>query len=229
MDLELLRSLDHPSWQRQDSLEALALALLLVFVLSQAVAWLYARTHGALSYSSGFTQSLVLMSMVVTLVMFVIGDSIVAAFGLLGALAIVRFRNVLKDTRDTVYVFFVLVMGMAVGSGRFLTAIIGTTAFIAVVSYLRFTDFGTLGRFDAHVSLRLPEAGQGAADRLLYRYCAVAKPVSVRHGGAGEPAELLFQVRLRDRGRGRELLSELERLDGACDLALVMRDEMAEL
>ena len=61
-------------------------------------------------------QAAVLMTLVVSLVMYVIGNSIITAFGLLGALALIRFRNVLKDTRDTVFVFIALVVGMAVTS-----------------------------------------------------------------------------------------------------------------
>ena len=66
------------------------------------------------------------MTVVVSMVMFVIGNSIITAFGLLGALALIRFRNVLKDTRDTVFVFIALVVGMAVGAQRFATALISS-------------------------------------------------------------------------------------------------------
>ena len=83
---------------------ALLASLMIAAFIGLAVAWVYQRTHHGLSYSRGFTQSLVVLTMGATLLIFVIGDSLVTAFGLLGALAIVRFRNVLKDTRDTVYV-----------------------------------------------------------------------------------------------------------------------------
>ena len=95
--------------------ENIVVALLLAFVLGHVIGWTYLATHKVLSYSRSFTQSLVLLTMIVSIVMLVIGDNIVTAFGLLGALAIVRFRNVLKDTRDTVFVFLALVIGMAVG------------------------------------------------------------------------------------------------------------------
>ena len=123
------------------------LSLLLAFLLGQTIAWIYAWTHSGLSYARSFTQSLVLMTLVVSLVMLVIGDSIVTAFGLLGALALIRFRNVLKDTRDTVFVFMALVVGMAVGSQRFMIAILGTLALVLVVIYLNLTSFGTMGRY----------------------------------------------------------------------------------
>ena len=75
------------------------LAMLLAFVLGQVIAWAYTGPTADSRIRGPFTQSLVLMTLVIALVMFVIGDSLVTAFGLLGALAMIRFRNVLKDTR----------------------------------------------------------------------------------------------------------------------------------
>ena len=82
----LYSMLDRPLGAPSFSAEAAVLAFLLAFVLGQAIAWTYTRTHTGLSYSRSFTQSLVLITVVVAMVMFVIGDSIVTAFGLLGAL-----------------------------------------------------------------------------------------------------------------------------------------------
>ena len=144
-------------------------------------------------------------------------------------MGIFGFRKALKDTRDTVFVFFVLVVGMAVGSQRHITAIVGTLAFAMLVAYLRVTDFGSLGRFDGHLSLRLAAGCEASAESLLARHCFEAKSVSVRQAGVGEPAEHLFQVRLRDRRRSGELLGELERVAGSTEVSLVLRDELVEL
>jgi hypothetical protein len=121
---ELLRALDASTRLTTEySIQAVLLTMLLAFVLGQVVAWTYTYTHSGLSYARSFTQSLVLMTLVVSLVMLVIGNSIATAFGLLGALALIRFRNVLKDTRDTVFVFISLVVGMAVGTQRYLAVV----------------------------------------------------------------------------------------------------------
>src|SRR5262245_63059604 len=104
------------------------------------------------------------MCLVVTLVMVVIGSSIITAFGLLGALALIRFRNVLKDTRDTVFIFISLVIGMAVGTQRYMIAVVGTTGLILAVLYLERISFGSTGRYDGYLTLRLGSAGTGAAD-----------------------------------------------------------------
>jgi len=213
------------------SIESTLLALLLAFVLGQVIAWTYAWTHSGLSYSRSFTQSLVLMTLVVSLVMFVIGNSIITAFGLIGALALIRFRNVLKDTRDTVFVFISLVIGMAVGSQRYLVAILGTVALLLAVWYMNFTKFGTLGRYDGYLTVRVSRAGMGRRESsdLLERFCNAIKPISTRQSGEEESAEFVYQVGLRDRERSPELLSALRDLDHVTHVSLVLRSELSEV
>jgi uncharacterized membrane protein YhiD involved in acid resistance len=211
------------------SIETMLLSFLLAFVLGQVVAWVYLRTHSGLSYSRSFTQSLVIMALVVALVMFVIGDNIVTAFGLLGALALIRFRNVLKDTRDTVFVFIVLVVGMAVGTQRYLLAIVGTLVLLLVVLFLDLTAFGTLGRFDGYLTVRLSRPSNGEPERVLRQFCREIKRVSSRHLGESSGEELVFEIGLRDRSRGNDLIEELRGLDGVASVSLMIRTEYAEV
>ena len=228
----MFSALDAPGMGTPDrSLGSTMLALLLSFVLGQVIAWTYTRTHAGLSYSRSFTQSLVLMTMVVTLVMFIIGESIVTAFGLLGALALIRFRNVLKDTRDTVFVFMALVVGMAVGTQRFLISVLGTAALVLVVAYLDMTAFGSMGRYDGYLTLRLAAADRGRAEseRLINRFCRAVKQISTRQAGEEEGAEFVYQVGLRDRDRGKELLDNLRRLEGVQHASLLLRNELSEV
>ena len=213
------------------SIGSLLVSLLLAFVLGQAIAWTYLWSHSGLSYSRSFTQSLLLMTMLVTLVMAVIGNSIVTAFGLLGALALIRFRNVLKDTRDTVFVFMSLVVGMAVGTQRYLLAVVGTVAAILAVLYVNYTSFGSQVRFDGYLTLRLGgRAGPGReALELLRRFCRETRAISTRRAGAEDETEMIFRIGLRDRGRGDELLDELRGAPGVTHASLLLRDEMSEV
>ena len=213
------------------SIGHIALALLLAFVLGQALAWTYCWTHSGLSYSRSFIQSLILVTILVALVMIVVGSNLVTAFGLLGALAIIRFRNVLKDTRDTVFIFSALVVGLAVGSMRWATAVVGTVALLLVSVYLSVTRFGSRGQYDGFLRYRLPddESARSEAERQVARFCRRVKPVAVRQFG-GEPlTDFTFHVRLRDRERGRDLVVQLERIPGMTDVSLVLQEELAEV
>src|SRR5438045_3103983 len=116
--------------------EAIVLSLLLAFVLGQFLAWAYRATHSGLSYSRTFTQSLSLISMSVALLIILIGDNVTYAFGLIGVMAMIRFRNVLKDTRDAVFIFLALAQGMGVGSQHYATAITGTAVLMLALFYI---------------------------------------------------------------------------------------------
>lgn len=222
---------DNSSMTPEYTPESMLLSLLLAFVIGQFIAWVYLRIHSGMSYSRTFTQSLVLLTMVVALVMFVIGNSIVTAFGLIGALAIIRFRNVLKDTRDTAFVFFALVLGMAVGSQRHLAAVIGALALCTAAFYLHYTRFGSLSPYDGHLNCRLSGEDRKSADTslgaVLLAHCRSSRRVSVREAGGG--AEYVYQVQLRDPERSGELVAAMEGLQGIGEVGLVLRDEYAEI
>ena len=100
----------------------MALNVGLATVLGIIVALVYRATHKGLSYSQSFTQTIFLVSIIVAIVMMVIGGSLSRAFALVGALSIIRFRTVVKDTRDTAFVFAALAVGMAAGTSSYVLA-----------------------------------------------------------------------------------------------------------
>lgn len=213
------------------SVETILLSLLLAFVLGQLLAWAYCWTHSGLSYSRTFTQSLIIMTMVVSLVMGVIGNNIVTAFGLLGALALVRFRNVLKDTRDTVFVFVALVQGMAAGSERYATAVTGTLVILAALFYIHWTDFGSRGHFDGFLRFSLP-GGAPAEEQLmalLQRFCRSKRPIAMQQSAGSRMTHCTYQVRLAHSVEGQDLVAALEQIEGMQDVSLVMQEEMSEV
>jgi hypothetical protein len=121
----------------------LLLSLLLAFLSGHTIAWVYMITHSGLSYSRTFVNSLVIIPVVVALVMMVLSNNIVTAFGLMALFAIVRFRNILRDTLDTTYILAVIVVGMACGTLKFATAVVGLILLVLIMFYLRGTNFGT--------------------------------------------------------------------------------------
>src|SRR5437868_2303131 len=105
---------------------AALLGLLLSFAGGQIIAWVYMMTHSGLSYSRSFVNALIVMPVIVSLVMMVLSNNLVTAFGMMAVFAIVRFRNILRDTLDTSYILIVIVLGMAAGTQKFGSAVLGT-------------------------------------------------------------------------------------------------------
>src|SRR6476659_918673 len=106
---------------------AVFLRLILAMVLGGIVAAVYRRTRYASQTPSSFTVTLVLLSVLIAMVTQVIGDNVARAFSLVGALSIVRFRTVVRDTQDTAYVIFAVAIGMAIGANHPAVALCGLT------------------------------------------------------------------------------------------------------
>ena len=121
------------------------LVLFWSLVLCFVIAITYRGTHRGVSYSQGFTQNLVLIGMVVSVVMLIVGTNIARAFTLLGALSIVRFRNAVKDSRDVGFIFFVMAIGMACGTKFYPLAMIATFVGCGLMYFMSYTQFGQKG------------------------------------------------------------------------------------
>src|SRR5258708_2333478 len=107
------------------SLAQLAIRLLLSLALGCVVAAIYRWAKPPRNGTHAFATTLVLLCVVIAMVTQVIGDNVARAFSLVGALSIVRFRTVVQDTRDTAFVIFAVVVGMAAGAGAYLVAAVG--------------------------------------------------------------------------------------------------------
>ena len=114
-----------PSGPLSDMLTQLFWRIGLAFVLGGIVAAIYRATHRDEPITPSFPRTLVLMSILISMVTQVIGDNMARAFSLTGALAIVRFRTVVRDTQDTAFVIFAVIVGMAAGADHLWVAIVG--------------------------------------------------------------------------------------------------------
>ena len=86
----------------------------------------YYITHRGTMYSKKFNASLVILSILTGTVMTVIGNNIALSLGMVGALSIVRFRTAIKDSRDTIYIFWTVIVGICCGVGDYVVATIGS-------------------------------------------------------------------------------------------------------
>ena len=212
--------------------ENVLLSLLLAFVLGQVLAWVYYFTHSGLSYSKTFVQSLVLITVVVAIIMAVIGNNIITAFGLMGALAIIRFRNVVKDTRDIVFIFCSLVIGMAAGSQRYAIAVIGTVILSLITIYLYLTGFGLHQSYNGF--LRFSFNGHIAPKHpvftILKRFCGNFTLISAQNNGLGSSkVEYAYQLMIRNAGENEQMLVELEKIEGVKNISLTMQEQLLEV
>ncbi len=110
-------------WMEFDQFVVTIFSLLLAFLFSLPIAWVYTFTKIEEEPDPSMVQTLVILTMVVTGVMIVVGSDLARAFSLVGVVAAVRFRNTLKDPKDAVYIFIAVAIGMACGFGVYLIAV----------------------------------------------------------------------------------------------------------
>jgi hypothetical protein len=213
------------------NIPALVLGLLLSFLLGQLVAWVYMLTHSGLSYSRSFVKSLVVTPVIVALVMAVLANNIVTAFGLMAVFAIVRFRNILRDTLDTSYVLGVIVIGMGCGTQKFATAAIGTLLIAGILVYLWYCSFGSRHRYDLILNLRWSRSAAELEqlNDLLMRHTMRLQLASQRASDTGTGADFSFRLLLRDPNRANELLAELQSLPGVSRVTALRAEEESEI
>jgi len=118
--------------------------LFLSLSLQLAIIFVYKRTHKGLSYSPSFIFTLVIVGVLGTVVMMIVQNNLIGAFALLGAFSLIRFRTILKETRDIAFVFFALVVGIAVGTNHYSIALIATLFVSSVIIGLYRYNIGSM-------------------------------------------------------------------------------------
>ena len=118
------------------TIEQVVLNIIMAAALGFLIYIAYAVSHRGTIYSKKFNTSLVLLSTLTGVVMTVIGNNIALSLGMVGALSIVRFRTAIKDSRDTVFIFWAIVVGISCGAGDYVVAAVGSgIAFVVLLIF----------------------------------------------------------------------------------------------
>ena len=205
---EILSLLEHP--------EIPTARVVMAMIAGFLAAAVYATTFGRRRKDArSLCTTLVLLSVLVAVVIQVIGDNTARAFGLVGALSIVRFRTVVEDTADTAFVIFAVTLGMAVGAGYAVLALICIPA-VALIAWV-------MGRYDrprengfATLTVRF---GLGFDPTPLLQpyfdnHLAKFRLTSTGTAKQGAALELVYAVKLKRPSVAFTLINELNKVEG---------------
>ncbi|MBN2011622.1 DUF4956 domain-containing protein [candidate division KSB1 bacterium] len=207
------------------------LSFLFAFLLSSVIAVVYERTFQGLSYSRGLVQSMVLGSIVSCLLMIAIGDNIARGIGIVGSLAIIRFRTNLRDPRDLVFLFASLGVGVASGVQSYATAIIGTIVYCLVVYILFISPFGTRRKHDGLIRFQIP-TGPGPASQvtqIMQQFTRNFVLVTMRNVAQGQVVDYAYQVKFTSTFANQELIQQLETIDGIRGITYTNQEATVEV
>lgn len=201
------------------------------FILSMAIAAVYRWTYQGLSYSRSFVHTQVLGAMVTCIMIMAIGNNLARGLGILGTLAIIRFRTPIRDPRDIIFLFACLAIGIASGAEVYSVAILGTISFCIAAAYLHWSPFASKREYEGLLRFMLP-SDSTVDDRIqeIFReYCASSLLVAMREAVQGDMIEYSYQVRLIDPAYQPDLLDALHQIEEASEISLLMQRSTVEI
>ena len=188
--------------------------LLMALICGVIISLSYRSTSDRLNYSPTFVRANVVLAMITALVIMVIGNNLARAFGLVGAMSIIRFRTAVKDVQDIVYIFFALAAGMAAGVGLKAIALFGTLLISLILFFLHRVRYASPSKHQFLVQFQcaLPE-GDAPYSPVFQRLGKKVRLVNMHSVGTGDLFEMAFYIELRDREQRNELMRDLNRLE----------------
>lgn len=190
------------------------LNILVSFVLSLLVSWVYTRTHRSISYSRSYLNSLVMMSILAAVAMMILGNNLTRALGVLGVFTLIRFRTIVKDTKDATFLFFALAIGMAVGTSNYAIAGISTVLLCAILYGLDRIGFGSyIGNAFLLTFSTGDRVNSEQIDKVFIQFLANHTLLQVKTGIEHDRV-YYYKVRLRNVEKFNDLLNALQQVEG---------------
>jgi len=188
----------------------IVLSYLLAFGLAFLWATVYRKTHSGVAYTRSFFLALILVSPTVAMIMMAIGSNIALSLGLVGALSIIRFRSVIKDTRDMAFLFMAIGIGLTAGAHAWTVGILGTiTVSVIAVVLSQYGRFG-IGSSDYILIFRSEEREPwnsfSEQARKLVSWSELRGATDVDQG---REFEYTYNVRLAGETRPERLVGEI--------------------
>jgi hypothetical protein len=191
-------------------------------ILGLLISFIYKRTHKGLSYSQSFMLTTVFVTVIVAMVMMVIGNNLARAFALVGALSIIRFRTVIKDTKDTAYVFLALAAGMAAGTSSYFLALAGVAVVGALAYLLHITNYGSLYKSEFLLRFRARSGSAELYDPVIREFARSANLLHVEPSGdEHQTVSMTFDIVLNKDADPEGLSLRIAELEGLSEVTLI--------
>ncbi|MBD64627.1 MAG: DUF4956 domain-containing protein [Halobacteriovoraceae bacterium] len=206
-------------------------SICLSFVLSSLIAMTYQRTYQGLSYSRNYVQALILASIVATVAMQAIGDNLARGLGMMGALAMIRFRNNMRDPRDMIFVFMSLAVGIACGVYAFTIAALGTIGYSIFAMIVSTMPFSKEDYFDGILRFSLDNTAEEKRqlEEVMSKHCQHYSLVSLAEASKGKRLAYNYQIKLKNDITHDQLMGGLQEISSMKGLRFSTQELMVEL
>ncbi len=198
--------------------------LILSFILGLVISTVYKKTHKGLSYSQSFMVTNVFVTVIVCMVIMIIGNNLARAFALVGALSIIRFRTVVKDTKDTAYIFWSLASGMAAGTGSYFLAIAGNVILTIIAFILFKTNFGSIVKSEFILQFRIKKVDQILTKKytsIISKFTKSSTLLNSETSADNESIKITLDILMKDEMDQNKLISEISAIKGISEVIII--------
>jgi len=204
--------------------------LVIALICGLIIALVYRFIYKGPSYSVSYVNSLVLLTMMTSLVILVIGNNLARAFGLVGAMSIIRFRTAVRDVQDIVFIFFALCVGMAAGVGLHIIALSGTIIISIVAIILVTFKFGSPRKKEYLVQIAYissPE-NERSLEGILKKHCRKFRLVNMK-AITEDHAEGFYQVTYKNKDKSGDLFRDLTNFKQVLNVNLFFDEDDSDI
>lgn len=217
--LKLIQNQTTLTWEQ--ILANIAVAAIIGFVIFVS----YFASHRGTIYSKKFNASLVILTVLTSMVMTVIGNNVALSLGMVGALSIVRFRTAIKDARDTVYIFWAIIVGICCGVGDFIVALSGSA--LVFVLLLLFGCIKNTSRM--LVIIRGDRNSESAIQSVLFKFFEHKAVMRVKNS-TETSIEFIYEITSKmlthaEKKNGAGLCEEMYKIDNIEYVNIVMQND----
>ncbi|MFN6943528.1 MAG: DUF4956 domain-containing protein [Cytophagaceae bacterium] len=203
--------------------------LVVALICGLLISVLYRMTYRGLSYSTTFVNTLILLTMITAVVIMVIGNNLATAFGLVGAMSIIRFRTAVKDSQDIMFIFFSLAIGLACGVGLFSVAILGTLGIGSVFYIIVRANLSAPRKRDFLLQLLIKGSENDTVEvgKVISRFCRSHKVINIKAIGEDnhDMLEVSYYIRFKNEEKSQNMMREIKQLEGVQHANLFFDEE----
>ena len=197
--------------------------LIISFFLGFVISLVYKKTHKGLSYSQSFVLTNIFLAVIVSMVIMIIGNNLARAFALVGALSIIRFRTVVKDTKDTAFIFWSLAVGMASGTSSYFLAVSGTIIISLIALILNYTNYGSIFKSEFIIQFRNINSSKNKKkfNDIIDEFSKTSALLNAEVSGDTRSTKLSFDIVLKENKSYDDFIARLSKVKGISEVTAI--------
>lgn len=203
--------------------------ILVALICGIMISLLYRITYKGVNYPITFANAIIMLTMITALIIMVIGNNLARAFGLVGAMSIIRFRTAVKDSQDIMFIFFALGIGLSAGVGIYAVTFT-STILIGLAIYLTTRINKSDKKKKVYLLQLLAEENtipENAIAPILEKHCQTHKLINIKTMSYQntELLEISYYVKLKNESQSELMIKELKSIPGATRANLFFDEE----